>query len=938
MKKIILFCFLCLINFYVFSAPQDSVKELRLENGLTVFILEDTSSPFIRIEYTTKAGFSSQTQNTSGFFKLYTQIFSSTLNQLDFELAECLADSSRYVTNITPSKLINTLELLSKQAFSPNFTDEQILKNLKLLQKQVQENATSTGTLINAAIDSKVFSASPWKHDSGLYAPVFSKTTLQQARTILLSISEHWYTPQNSALLISGNFNSQKLISLIEQTFGSYYSSYKTPSQKKEEAKNFHKKFVIHDSELSDEMTQIVVQYTNFNSMEECDLASAILNNDSSFFKFNLLNQKDLNIPGNEYINVQSATKKDSNRLIIQSLLLPPQDKNLLKKTNVVSQTKNFTKQIQNGFEYITNQEFMAFQNQLVFDMAFMSSSSSVFMDKLSSWWAIEQYSSSEESILENNSITVQNLLNRKNRLKSCNLNSILNSLNNNTPYIFVIISTKEFNKYKNEFTKEGFQEISKNNSSWYTQKLYEQIKTQNSNVQAQKTQNTNQPTLENDYYTKNINQINNTKLLNGINVTSKHNPNSSQISLLISIRGGKLNSSKDNGFEEVMISLLTTNIQKEIYEQAQKGKILGLPSVDYTMQHSTSYIVLECEKEDFEQCCLCISNALIYGEIIPAIADRAVANKQYQKRLENGTSNYQLYSALINHLYPKSDLSKIYNSKDDVLTNITYLQILQEYPKLLDSSRYNLIIAGNFNNDYITTLNNSIGLLANQNGKINTSSNKTSLPKNKELKVKVNHTFLTDIPKEKAGPMPAVLIPTTEFLDPVLYVFECPKKQDKTRAIFDATLFYIQEKLNQKLADNKKLSKAKANVNLSPSCMDASVLSVSNVKSPKELDAVLKIVIEELNQQIKSSSANKIIEEIKEQWIINVLQDSNTNTKTVELLQQGFEYFPLEQKPSLYLEEYNTITNLELSQLMDVLEYFPSRPQLRVYSSSNAN
>ena len=79
----------------IYSLPFDNIKEYTLENGLTVFVLQDTSTPLIRIEYTARAGFSNQTKETSGFFKLYTRIFEKSFNG-QLEYAQCNADSSRY--------------------------------------------------------------------------------------------------------------------------------------------------------------------------------------------------------------------------------------------------------------------------------------------------------------------------------------------------------------------------------------------------------------------------------------------------------------------------------------------------------------------------------------------------------------------------------------------------------------------------------------------------------------------------------------------------------------------------------------------------------------------------------------------------------------------------------------------------------------------------
>uniref|UniRef100_UPI00298E2414 hypothetical protein n=1 Tax=Treponema sp. TaxID=166 RepID=UPI00298E2414 len=54
---------------------QYDVKEFVLENGLSVYILEDFSSALVRVEFSAKAGFSSQSPENAGFFPLYTRLF-----------------------------------------------------------------------------------------------------------------------------------------------------------------------------------------------------------------------------------------------------------------------------------------------------------------------------------------------------------------------------------------------------------------------------------------------------------------------------------------------------------------------------------------------------------------------------------------------------------------------------------------------------------------------------------------------------------------------------------------------------------------------------------------------------------------------------------------------------------------------------------------------
>lgn len=920
---------------FLSASPADSVVQYTLENGLTVFILEDPSSPLIRIEYTVKAGFSSQTQSTSGFFKLYSRIFEQSVPALIFEDATCYADSSRYILTSAPSQTKKILTLLSEAAFSPHFSDDLINTELKKLKAEVTENATSMATLINAAIDSKVFSDAPWKHDSGIYAPLFNKITLSQCRTILSSISERWYTPQNSALFISGNVNSKEMLYLIEQTFGSYYSTYQVPVSPKYEAKNTQKKFVIHNPEFSPEMSQIVIQYTHLNSMENSDLAAVILNNDNSFFKYNLLSQKELNIPGAEYIDVQAAHKKGNSRIVIQSIMQPPEDKKI--KVTSLDQTQTFNAKSKQGIKQITEGEFEAYKKQLIFDMNFYGTNSSVFMDKLSLYWAIDQYSEITENTYNATgsagikSLTVKNFLERERKIQNAKLKDVIQTLTEESPYVFIIINTSDFKKNKDSYLKAGFEEINISNASWYTQSIFNDVKTE---TEEESEYSSNGGIVENNYYELNKDQIKKKKLINGIPVISKYNPNTSQITLLFSIRGGILNSGDNHGFEEVMVSLLATNMQKELYTEAQNGKIKGLPSISYDIDLCTSTICLECEKEDFEVCCKAISKALIYGEIIPAAADRAVSNRQYSKRLENGSATYQIYCAMIKELFPKTTLSKIYDSEKDILVNASYQKILETYPALLDASRYTVILTGNFSDNYEKVLNSSIALLGSQNGKLNYSYTKAKMPSKKSVNVKINHTFLTDIPKEKAGPMPAVLIPTTEFLDPVLYAFEAPEPGTKNQALFEAMLYYIEYMLNQEIKENKRLKSAKATVTPQKSVINCAVITFSNVDHTKEIDATWNATLQKIKTLLQSNEVNQVLQKIKDVWTTTHLSASSTNTGTAYLMASGIEYFKDEPKAEYYLEQYNYIQNAKIEDYLDIMKYFPEQVNLKIYST----
>lgn len=932
MKKIFITIALLLLGFnFCFSSPADSVKEYKLENGMSVFLLEDSSTPLIRIEYIVKAGFSSQTQKTSGFFKLYSRVFQSSLSSLSFDSVTCNADSTRYIISIPTSKCEQTLSAISETAFNPQFTNETIKNELKILKKEVKENYDSMSGFINASIDSRVFSESPWKHDSGVYPPIFNDTTEKNAKNILSMISDRWYTPQNSAIFISGNFSSSKMTELINFYFGRFYSTYKTPIEKKSAPVITNRKFVLHNPEFSDELTQVVIQYTNLGT-EESDLAAILFNNNYSYFKYTLLNQEELNIPGDEYIDASSAHKRDSSRLIVQTLLQPPENKKI--KTNSLKQAELFIQQVASGIDNINTAEFLYAKQNAISNMNSFSVSSQAYMENLAAFWAMEPYNSYITNTINNpeQSITTESFLSKIPKFDDITASDISFKLKNEEPFVFVIINSNDFKKLKKDYIAAGFEEITVENASWKKQPIFANITDSTSDIDLIPRQEID-IAQDNDFYKKNLETLKEYELKNGISLITKSNKNTSEVAILISIRGGKLHTSRNHGFEEVMINILANNIQREIFSSQQKMLILGTPSLSWQCDLTTSHITIECLTEDFENICNCISNAIIYSDILPATADRAVANRQYKKRLENGSAANQLYSAAVKYLYPRSEFINIYETEKDILETTNYLKILEYYPELLDASRYTVIVAGNFPDKIESIMNNSLGLLSNHKTKINIETGSNTLSEQKNLTVQINHTFLTDIPADKAGPMPAVLIPTTEFLDPVMYIFNSPKKGTKEEALFNAIQLFIGKTLQNEINKNTRLTNASVKINESNAQMDTAGITIMNVPHTKEMDSAFKSVIQNIDKELKSNKALDITQMIKDYWIQTELKDLYTNSGTAELLQLGLEKQPYLIKPEYYLEEYNFIQNATPEDFQTILEYFPEQPYLRIYS-----
>ena len=911
-----------------FSVPKRdaAVQEYTLENGMQVFLLEDSSDARVHIEFACRAGFSSQTQSTNGFFKLFTRLIRSAAPSLDFTDIQCNADSSRYFLDISPSQTENTLFTLSDAVFSQDFSDELISKEFSTLKKEVSDNADSMSTLINAAIDSRVFSGAPWKHDSGIYPPVFKKTNEKTARTILKQIGEQWYTPKNSAIFISGNINTERILIWLRNSFGRFYSSYRTPQEKPAIPVNRQRKYVLHSNEISSDLTQLVIQYTMLN-MEQCDLLALALGYEGSLFKQQALSFEELNIPGDEYINVSAAHKKDSSRLIIQTLLQPPEDKKTAASTNSLKQAELFLKQLDLIPQIVRPEEFEYAKNQLEYSLQRTIAVPQKLMENLSSFWALQPYLQPEENYSEvYSSPTTSLMMNRSLKLRDETLSESLSQLQSEQPFIFILINTKDYKANKKAYTAAGFEEINEKNASWYVQQMFKEMREEAEQPQNNRLYTLTKNSDDNDYYLKNSAAISQAELSNGIKVYTKQNELSHQTSLVLSISGGKYNSNDDNGFEEVMINLLAGMIQKKLFAGQEEGLITGAPYVTSKTELLSSQIIIEFDTEDTLAVCRIISDAIIFGEIAPADADRAVSARKYRKRLENGTAANQMYGKMIEALYGKGSLANVYEADNEILLDTDYTKILAAYPALLDAARYTVIAAGNLDKNLIQILERTIGLLT-QTNKHSSQNPPNPLTQSSNISVTVRHTFLTDIPAEKAGPQPAVLIPTTEFLDPVIYGGKAPPRGTKEAALYNAVLSYLGTLLGKNYTVSVQLPKAG---------LEFGTLTVQNVAHTRELDSQYKTAIQTIQEELGKFQANEsIVRAIKDNWIQKEMYETSSNSGTALMMQKGLETSSL-NSALWYLEEYNYIQNATSQDFLEIMNYFPVRAQIRVYSSDS--
>ena len=923
MRKFLVFAAIFLFSVSAFSFTAQDVKIFTLENGLKIYFLEDSSSPTVRIELCVNAGFTFQNHKNAGFFTLYSRLTDGKLSN----------DSVRFVKKVAPSAAEKAILELSEKLKPIRPADSTLNAVLSAMNLEGAEYASSAAGFINSAIDAKVFAKNPWSRESGVNIGEFKAKTKEEVRTILQNIAETYYIPSNSALFVSGNISENACVSLVKKYFSSFTAKeFAGSAFEISLAPSNQRKFVLAHKDFSDEMSQIVLQYKNLSS-DEADCLASTWNKDGSGFKKLLLKQRNLKILGDEYIDVSSAKEKSSTRVIIQSLLGNA-------KVSPVVQTNLFLEMSRDEDVFSEKEMQKSLKNEKT-EFTRLSESSELMMAKISNY--IFSKNADSDSI--------QQFFEKNERLSQIKMKNLQEKIASEQPFVFVLVNDKIYQKYAAEFKKAGFEQILQKNAAWYNQDFYKTaLKTE------AKTPETNTNLLEDiassseRFISKNLAEFSSFTLKNGIPVTVKQSESSSTSVISLTIAGGELLfCDKVPGLASVLTNSIAVNINRQLDLFAANGAVTGFYEVGSQTLSTHSIITVTCLSKEIDFALQAAYSALVYCDISPATADGVTYDERTQWRLKTGSTEFQLLCEAVRILYAGMEYPKLYkDTQDKPAENLDFTKILENYPILLDSTRFSLILSGGIkeNEKLLKTLNATFGLLGSieQNRSIDLRVQKPDFAKlaSSEKRIALRHLFLTDISKDKAGPMPAVLIPTTKFLDPLLYCFPTPDLNSTDIALFDALLIEIANRMQCELA--KKYPETKVKALLSENDLPFARIFVTNIEHTAEVDALFTKTVQSLKNdislqmQIKTEQVidlekNELFSSLENNWLMAVISGAGSQEGTARLMQSG----EVQKNPKLYLEQYQAISKAKTEDYFLIAEsYFSEKPPLRIYSKDS--
>ncbi|MBQ0039303.1 MAG: insulinase family protein [Treponema sp.] len=887
-----------------------------LKNGLTLFVIPDQNNALVNAKLVCKGGFSSQTPSTCGFFSMYSRLLTCTAKKQAngyFDLfpldSECKADSTTYSATIASEETEGFMESMAELLARPEFSDSEIKQVLDEMKEETLDYAASTAGFINSSIDSRVFQAEPWKHDSGIYPALFSDYSVSQARTVLSNIGKSHYTPDNCALFLSGNIIPEQAYEAAEKAFATWHktatrpSDFKRPEPKLDETR----KYVLVSKDFSKELTQIVLQYTDLEPAH-ADILSASMNMEDSRYKKELSADPLLAIRGGDYLAAASTRYGTKGRLILQSLMESPYtlvEEKPEEMPSIAEQADCFASKACNSTAI--NRKTLVKAQELILDkFRIQTGNSRMMCDLLADWWPMASWTVPEEfySGFQDKAYYVQTVSEK----------DISDSLKEKQPYVFILVNSLVYDQQKESFEKSGYILVNDKNSSWWTtQLLAKNAKAEKKALlkeeKKQKTKVIKSRPAE-YYYANSIKTTREKTLSNGIPVIAKETKGSQTVAVSIAIAGGlSASPAKEKNLRTILVSALAKNS--------------GIPGAEAITKETASYITYEVVKENLEASLGRLTYALVYGDIKPVQADRLFQEESYRTLMENANLENQMRNNVLAYLYRDTNIGQIYRDYDNKNNSASYQSLLTGYTEFLDASLYSIVICGDIGSkDAFKAAEKAFGIL-----KPHKQRKMAELPapqwKNKKRNIQLRHMYSSDLPPELAPKESPLLVPTKEFLDPVQLYFSAPEK-NSDREIFNGILMELCARMEKEMDSYCRTFKA-------TKTMPIAYIHGNKIrKANKFFDLYEKHRNALLENLSSPEKAEKTLRSIKTRYEIDLLEKTGTNTGTALLIQQSI----LSGSCNDYMNNYLELENADVEKIKAVLEeYIPLEPLMKVYS-----
>ena len=331
-------------NSFVFSKETNypGVFRYELENGLELFVAENSAAPLVYIEIAVRAGAVSHTKETAGLFHLYEHMlfkgnakysnqveFTEAMNELgvsDYNGTTGL-DRVNYFFTIPSSKIKEGLEFWSYAVRTPKLDESELENEKKVVLSEIEADFTNPSKIRSSGLMKALFPSCPWRLDPGGNPDVVKNASVSD----LKKMQQTFYVPENSAVFVGGDVYHEEVLKYVNEIFGGWKKSEnpvpdygvppKNPVSKTE-------KYVFVSPGNSDSIIAAGLYLRgpdgeeNADETYAADVWSNMVSNPSGAFAKMLVSEKTLGIPDSDYVSGFYSTRRASAMAGISAAML----------------------------------------------------------------------------------------------------------------------------------------------------------------------------------------------------------------------------------------------------------------------------------------------------------------------------------------------------------------------------------------------------------------------------------------------------------------------------------------------------------------------------------------------------------------------------------------------------------------------------------------
>ncbi len=213
-------------------APSFPVHRFRLDNGLRVVFMPDSSAPTVAIAVVYDVGFRSEPEGMTGFAHLFEHLmFEGSVTLEKGQHDKLVTGNGGVMNGSTRADYTNYYEQLPSNALELGlYLEADRMRGLRLSDENVQNQIAVVKEEIRVNVVNQPFGGFPWI----LLPPVMFKTFANahngygsfvdlEAATVdqALSFFEQYYAPGNATLVVAGDLDVEKTREMVERHFGS---------------------------------------------------------------------------------------------------------------------------------------------------------------------------------------------------------------------------------------------------------------------------------------------------------------------------------------------------------------------------------------------------------------------------------------------------------------------------------------------------------------------------------------------------------------------------------------------------------------------------------------------------------------------------------------------------------------------------------------------